>query len=346
MKNLGLLFHGALVIVAASLAWWAWHDDEPALKEGSGPVLADIEAKDLESVEYKWPDGDITVTPREDGEDLLWTASLVHEVTEQPEKKAGPEPAADAGPAADGGAAPVPEPVKQTVTDRFPGGRMLVRSVEKLAPLKARRSLGKVEADRLPKMGLDAPERKLVVRARGKTYTFDVGDATYGNQARYVRLEGKDEVLLLEAAAVRGFEGKVSRLMEPRLAPFSIDDVTGFAVKVGEREAAFDHKDRDQPKLRHFVVRGSEDERSEEAQGLMATLRGLRAREYVEPAKVEGLVRVGSLAIARDKAPAIEVVVYEADDGYFVQVGPWVGLVPPSRGKNLVEDMTAVTPVE
>lgn len=346
MKHLGLVFHSALVVVAAALAWWAWHDDAPALKEGSGPMLADIEPKDIESVAYAWPDGELVVTPREDGEDVLWSAQLTHEVKEKPKPKPKPRSKGDAGPADDAGPEAEPEPAAKQVTSRFPGGRMLVRSVEKLAPLKARRSLGKVEPDRLPKMGLDEPERKLTVRAKGKTFTFAVGDATYGNQARYVRLEGKDEVLLLEAAALRGLEGKVSRLMEPRIAPFGLDDVTGFGVQVGEREVAFDHRERDQPKLRHFVVRGSAEERSEEAQGLMATLRGLRAREYVEPTKVEGLTRVGALVVERDKAPPVKVAVFEAEDAYYVQAGAWIGLVPSSRGKNLVEDMTAVMPLE
>jgi hypothetical protein len=344
MKQVGLVFHAVLLVVCAGAAWWAWHDDEPALKEGSGPVLADIEASDIEEIEYRWPDGELVITPARDGEDLRWVASLLHEKKQKP----APQPVTDgdAGPEADGGAEPAPEPAAKMVTSRFPGGRQLVRSVEKLAPLKARRTLGVVAADRLPKMGLDAPERKLIVRARGKAYTFDVGDGTYGDQSRYVRLTGRDDVLLIENAAVRGFEGKVSRLMEARVLPIPLDSVTGFTVQVGDRQAAFDHKERDQPKLRHFVVRGTKEERSEEAQGLLATLRGLRAREYVDEQALAGLARVGKMRIERDKADPVDVGVFEAPDGYFVQAGPWIGAVPSSRGKNLVDDMTAVTPVQ
>jgi hypothetical protein len=357
----GLIAQAGLLIVGAALAWWAWSFDEDSSSK-QGVVLAQLEPADVEEISLTAPKTALTVTPLKEGDDVSWKASLEHEP--KPDKKAaktksphGPSqdagpppkdagPRGDGGPTSDAGAAPV-ELAAKRITSRFPGGRQLVRSLDKLTPLVARRSLGVVPADQLTRMGLDAPERTLVVKAKGKTWTFDIGEGTYGDQARYAKLRGSDEVVLLESAAVRGLEGSVQRLMEARVVSVGLDEMTGLNVESEGRTAVFDHMEREQPKKRRFVVKGQADEKSDEAQGLVATLRGLRAREYVTDEAVAGAKRVARFKIDRHEKPALTVELYEApDDSYLLRAGPWVGVVPASRGKNLVDDVSAALAVE
>jgi hypothetical protein len=347
----GLIGHAALLLVSAALAWWAWTAEETSSSQ-EGVLLAALEEADLEEVSFRSPKGELTVLPHKEGDEVSWRVTLVHdEEADKPKKDdKAHKKVTDAGPA-DGGSdagAPEPEPAPKRVTSRFPGGRQLTRSLDKLTPLRARRSLGKVGDDQLERMGLDQPERLLVVKAKGKTWTFDVGESTYGDQARYALLRDKGEVVLLESAAVRGLEGRVTRLMEARVVTAALDEITAFTVESGGRSAAFIHVEREQPKKRHFTSKADPDVKSDEAQGLIATLRGLRARKYVDERALAAATPVARFKIDRHEKPPLSVALYEQPDGddYLLHAGPWVGEVPASRGKNLVDDVTAALPVE
>lgn len=347
-----VIAHAALLLVGALLSYLAWNrpddggDDEEL-------VLAELEEKDLEQVTLTWPEGELTVTPLGEAEQRTWAATLSYEKDEKPDEKdadekgadekGDDEQVADAGPVVE-----AKEPTKVRVTERFPGGRSVERAMKALAPLRARRSLGQVAADRLDAMGLDSPERKLVVRAKGKAWTFVVGEATYGDQARYAKLEGRDEVLLLDSAAVRGLEGTPSRLMEPRIVTLESEEIAAMTLTSGERRATFTHVDRDQPKKRHFVLEGAPEQRSEEAAGLLSTLRGLRVTKYVDKAALAGASPRATITLARAEGDPVAVTIHEVSGGsdFIVEAGSWIAEVPAARAKNLLDDVTAALPAE
>lgn len=354
-----LITHAALLVVGALLAYLAWNRPSDDGKE-KAVVLAELTQEDLEEVRLTWPEGEMTVVPRRDGEQTVWVSTLSYDEKQKPsaddEKKAtkGEETdppatedanASDAGPDHD---AVVEAPKTVRVTSSFPGGRSVARALETLAPLSARRSLGQVPADRLEAMGLASPERTLVVKAKGgKTWTFQIGVATYGDQGRYAKLEGRDEVLLLDAAAVRGLEGTPIRLMEARVVTLESEDISAMSVRAGDRQATFTHVDRDQPKKRHFVNKDTPEQRSEEAAGLLSTLRSLRATKYVDKRALEGASLRASITLQREGEPFV-VTLHETSGGsdFLLQAGPWLAEVPASRGKNLLDDVTASLPAE
>lgn len=345
-----VIAHAALLLVGALLAYLAWNRPDESGAE-KAVVLAELTEKDLEQLTYTWPEGEAVVSPVRQGDDTTWAVTLSYEKEQKGAAKKKPdveEGAADA-PGADAGPTEEPaEPVKVRVTERFPGGRSVGRAAKALTPLGARRSLGKVEGERLAAMGLDEPERKLEVKAKGKTWTFLVGEATYGDQARYARLEGGDDVLLIDAAAVRGLEGSPVRLMEARLVTLESEDITGMKLTSGARQAAFTHVDRDQPKKRHFVVEGAPEQRSEEAAGLLSTVRGLRAMKYVDEAALAGATPRATVTLTRVAGEPFVVTVYEVSGGsdFVVAAGPWIGEVAAARARNLLDDVTAALPAE
>lgn len=347
-----VIAHAALLVVGALLSYLAWNREE-GLGEEKAVVLAALEKKDIEEVRYIWPEGDVVITPLGKGDDLSWVATLTYVPETKEDAKGAPkedeseseDALNDAGPSRETTADEAP---KARVTERFPGGRSVERAMESFAPLSARRNLGKVAPERLSAMGLESPERTLVVKAKGKTWTFRVGDGTYGDQGRYAKLDGSDDVLLLDASAVRGLEGSPVRLMETRLVTLESEAVTAMSLTSGERKATFRHVEREQPKKRHFVHEDAPERRSEEASGLLSTVRGLRASKFVEKSALVGATPRATVTLARASGEPLVVTVYEAQDRseHLVQAGPWLAEVPAARARNLLDDITAALPAE
>jgi hypothetical protein len=327
-----VMVHAALLAAGASLAFWAVNREVGADSEGS-VVLAALTEKDMQEVRFTWPNGEVVVRPHGKGEPRRWSVDHTLE-----EKSDTPEEPGDAGQAVAGD-----EPAERRQR-RFPAGRFLERSVAQLTPLSARRSLGEVTKERLGGMGLDEPARRLVVQAKRKTYTLHIGESTFGDQARYARLEGRADVLLMDSAALRGLEGTAARLMEGRLVPVELEDIVAFEVRQRGKQAFFEHRDREQDKKRFFAAKGS-SERSEEANGLLSTLRGLRTRDYLGQQALDGASELVGLKLELHEQPALEVRLWRKDDEeYLLQVGEWVGELSASGGKNLVDDVTAALP--
>lgn len=348
-----VIAHAALLLVGALLSYLAWNRPEGGGAE-KAVVLAALEKKDLEELRFSWPEGELALRPLGKGDDLSWAVTLTYEKEQKDDAAQGgadDEAQENAqGEAQDAGPDAVAEeaPKKVRVTESFPGGRSVERAVDGLTPLRARRSLGKIAADRLEAMGLDKPERTLSVKAKGKTWTFRIGDATYGDQGRYAQLEGSDEVLLLEGAAVRGLEGSPVRLMESRLVILESEAITAMTLTSGERRASFRHVEREQPKKRHFVHEDAPEQRSEEAAGLLSTLRGLRATKFVDESALSGATLRATVTLARAKGDPLTVTLYEVAGGsdFLVQAGPWIADVPAARARNLLDDISAALPAE
>ena len=343
-----LIANAVFLLAAIGLAFFTWTVEEK--DEDEAPVLLDIKPEALTRVHYAWPGGELELGFEGEGEGRETIAKLVHEVKKKPKP-------AEAKPAEAKPDAPTPDEAKpdeaeaeviEKETAVFPAGRSVARSLERLAPFKVRRSLGVPEAERLETMGLKEPERKLTVEAGPKRIVLEVGAETYGNQGRYARVEGQGEVYLLEPAATSGLEGTPLRLMEARLVGAELQDIVEVEVRVGERRARFVHTDRDQPKKRFFAPKGKESERSEEATGLVSTLRSLRAKSFLAEELPKDASEAAVVVLELAKKSPVEVRLYELADGsgYRAKVGRWLAEVPASRGKNVIEDILAVLPAE
>jgi hypothetical protein len=343
-----LIGHAIFFVVAALLAWRAWNVED-ATPDDEAPTIVDLAEDQLKSVRFTWPEGELSLLRAPEREPVRWAVNLSRD---EKVKEAPAAPAGDAG-VSDGDAgpaAPPPPPRTERKESSFPAGRTPLRSVERLAPLKATRKLGAVAADKLADMGLEEPDRKLIIESTsGKSWTLEVGAATYGNRGRYVREAGKSEVYLLDAAAIRGLEGPPRRLMEARVLPVPLEEITAVQVAAGDRRAEFTQVEREQPKKRHFVAAGAGGERSEEASGMVSTLRGLRVKSYVPEERVKDLLPLAVVTVQRDEAKPVSLTLFATGDeegkGFLVQVGRWVGELAVSRGKNALEDIQAALPV-
>lgn len=71
--------------------------------------------------------------------------------------------------------------------ERFRGGAAVARWTEGLAPLRARRVLGDLDARTRAALDLEPPRARLTLRCGARETSFDVGGRAFGRGDRYLR---------------------------------------------------------------------------------------------------------------------------------------------------------------
>jgi hypothetical protein len=308
----------------------------------SSVTLLDAKKGDVVKVVYTWPKGTSTVTSKGKEAARAVVVDVARDVDppKKPEPKKDPKKdAPDAGPAEE-----APPPVKETA--KFPGGKTVASSLEAFEPLKSRRTLGEVDADRLKAMGLEKPERSLTVTtANGKTLTLEIGESSYGGQGRYARVKGEKVVHLLDPAVTSGFEGGADTLMEKRVVTANIEEIAGYTARFGDKDASFTQLDREQSAKRKWVAAGDKAQEANEAAGkLMSTLRNVRATKLADAKSAGSAVATFVIDVAGRDKQKIEILERTDGEGHLASVDGWLFEISDTQGKELLDDLAAVFP--
>ena len=120
------------------------------------------------------------------------------------------------------GGQPVAKAAKAPATDRVVLGNAIAERIfDRVAPLVANRALGKLPKEKLADLGLDKPTEKLLVRARGESWTFDLSTAA-GISAPYLRDERDGQVYVIPGMLVSDLEAP-GRMIDRRMHAFHPD---------------------------------------------------------------------------------------------------------------------------
>lgn len=342
--------HGLFLLAAGAYAAHVWLDR--ATPRGDAPVLLDAEIDELESAEYRWPLGSTRVLREGEGKGRVYVVTLTHRFDPAAEArksaamgdpknrlaiKSGKDPKEIEAAAV--AAAPAGELVTESKT--FPPGLFPIATIQKLTPFRARRSLGGQDAAAIAGMGLDAPQRGLVVAAAGERLEFEIGNETYGGQAFYARKPGDDEVFLLDADFVRTLETTPRAMMDSRIVTVALSDVTALTLEAGGRRAEFVHRNKDQFRVRHFAPRGDPARRVEALDALMSSFVGLKTLEFREAPPASPAL--ATVIYEREDAPPYAVSVHrrEAGEGYVMRAGRWTAEVGEAEGRTVLEQVRA-----
>jgi Domain of unknown function (DUF4340) len=204
MKTRGAAIQGGLAAVGLLLAYGTWQR-EPEKAPGEATVL-DVSKGDIEKVRFeegaKWVE--IDQKPGEDGPAAWMRVS----------------------------AKPSPQPAPERYVR---GGAGAEKLFEKLAPLRATRALGVLDAAKLKELTLDAPKKKLTIVARGATRVFDVGAPT-GVSDPYVKDQKDGRVYVLGGGIISDLDSAAVRLVDRRLHSFNAGDWNGLTLTVGAKK--------------------------------------------------------------------------------------------------------------
>jgi hypothetical protein len=215
MKTRGAAIQGGLAAVGLLLAYTTWQR-EPERGPGEATVV-DVSKSELNKVRF------------EEGTKWVELEQKPGEETPQVWMRVAPKPSPAAAP------------------ERYLRGNVASeRLLEKLAPLRATRALGVLDAGKLKELTLDAPKKKLTVVAKGVTHVFDVGAPT-GVSDPYVKDQKDGRVYVLGGGIISDLESASVRLIDRRLHAFNQPDWSGLTLTVGDKKRELVQKDADKP---------------------------------------------------------------------------------------------------
>lgn len=235
MKAQGAWAMGGLAVLGLAAAWGV---AQRGPETGADAVVV-LEAvrKDVQSVRYEDAAHAVELRPREGvGDGAVW----VKTVTKAAPAGAGavdaglPDAGESEAPDAGTGAPPPTPPDRE-----LPGNELAQALFRRFSPLSAARGLGVVEPAKLPELGLDAPERALVVGLRDGEVRWEVGASTLGLTSPYLRDPRTGKVYLLGGGIITDLDAGATRLVDRRLHTFSSQDYDGVRVTRGGRTRTF-----------------------------------------------------------------------------------------------------------
>jgi hypothetical protein len=218
-----LVTHVALLLATGLMAFSVWSRDEKADKDK--PDLVEIwsgSPEAVEAVSFENKQRKIRISPRKD-ELGRWYAINV----DKEQEVQHPHPPLDGG-------APPPSASKRE-TSSFVGVKEAEELMQKLATLKAVRSLGKLEPARAADYGLDKPDGTLKVKIGGKEQVLTIGGQTPGGSERYAKYASSNEVFALEGDVVQSLSFADSRLMTRDMHAFADDEVKRVRISKGAK---------------------------------------------------------------------------------------------------------------
>ena len=345
MSRVAMWLHVMAAVAALAFAQVSAHRVEVKQGGPSSVVLLDTDVDTVTTLAYRWDKGSTTTTLS--GAKAARRA-LVAVDREVPPKKEKPDknktPPQNPHDVTDAGVDDVPEALAVPAvreTGSVPGGKAVLAAATALEPLKTKRTLGAVDADKLLAMGLSPPLRFLdVTTALGKQLHLEIGEQSYGAQGRYARVVGSPDVHLIDQAVINGLEGGIDALLEKRVLLGELEQIRGFDIVVGDKKASFIHVDKDQPSTRYFALKDEPTTKRETAGKLLTTLRNVRGTGLAGADVVVGAV-AARFAVDVDGAPQAVTIFERADgNGHLARVGGFTWMLTATAGKELVDDAT------
>lgn len=209
----GVAVHGALLVAALVLAFWAW-TGEGSPRNGANQVTVWRGAPGtVRSIRYEREDQVLVVERRQDaGGAYLW--GTVRRVGS----------ASDSGGGV--GSASGPQAVEQ-----FPVGERGEELLRELAPLTALRDLGALNDSLRRIYELVEPRRRLLVTLDDGTRELRLGGSVFGGGDRYAVEPETERGFVISSSVLRRLDGGQGGLRLTRLHQFELRDVATVTVE-------------------------------------------------------------------------------------------------------------------
>lgn len=295
-KQLGV--HFALFIGASALAWVAASrpkDDRKPLEV----ELWNAKPTDIKRVHYKSAKREIELAPQRDGRGAFLVGTVTKILDESLPPAAAPStpPPTTAAPTATEGVttvvATVPPPPAEPTTEveQFVGVKEANELLEQLAKLRALRSLGQVNAERLTEFGLTGAETaELTVDVAGTSHAMTLGGRTPGGGDVYAQDKQSGAVYVIGGDLTKDIELADNRLMERELlTPPEEKEVAKVVLSHAGKTRAVVHS-TEHPSS--WTDESAPADKNETLTNWMKKFERLRATGYVagEPSGLEPLV--------------------------------------------------------
>ncbi|MEM1029756.1 MAG: DUF4340 domain-containing protein [Myxococcota bacterium] len=312
-----LLVHIVLLFAAAGFAYVQSRPDDPLdvpLKPGEVDLWGG-KPEDVTRVELTDERQVVTVERKTDDTGDYFAGRVAPVDAPAPDAASSATAAASSSASASAAPPPSPPPPRPVKPARFVSVKVASTVMEKLAPLRAKRSIGDVAPDQAAAFGLEDPAGRLVIDVAGVKHAFALGSPTPGAANRYVRYEKDNRVYVIDASVVRDLQGGAGRLAERQQHAWKMAEVDAITVTGGEGTSPRELI-RSGPEGRRFWADASAPETNDETAGnWLGKVQRLRPVTYREqlPAGAARVVRVAYRGEGGKQLGFLEL--HRADDG-------------------------------
>lgn len=325
MKN--VVVHAVLAVLGLFWAYQVWTTEEEAERPATEVEILKCADADFQRVELRSKHKNVAVQQRESAHGpYVWVQSAALR---------------------DG---------KVNKRTEFAGNQAAKDFVNEITPLRALRSLGKVQGKVLEDLGLKKSDLQVQYKCNNKTHTLAIGGSTFGSADRYARLGKDGPIYLLKADLLQNLEAAESRLMQRKLQSFALGDIDEINVTVSKRTRTLLHRDRRDTQRAQWVDKAKPDQRNELYGNWLRALDALQVSEYLGPKDAPGRdakgkagkpIPVLSISYTAEGANKGNLEVVRVDGPtpeYYARSGStqsWVRLVA-SSAKRAVDDASIV----
>lgn len=218
MNRRSLWLHVALVALTTTAAFVAW--TKPNLvQEQTGIEVVPGSVEQLTGV--RWQDDEGTIELRRDKESFVVAVARKKE-----------------------GGAETPK--------AFPGSEKVAPLVAGLAPLRADRTLGKVDEAKNKELGFEKPSARIELAYGDRKTLLLVGNATFGSTSNYLKAPS-GEVYLLPAATIAPLRGGGVALQDRLIAGMARTSFDRVVVRANGKTRDFVQRSADEPAKAFFA---------------------------------------------------------------------------------------------
>jgi hypothetical protein len=252
MNVRGVTLQAGLAVVGLVAAFFVWQREPKSL---SGDVVVlDVSKRSLQRVRYDDATRFVELFRDADNEENVWVRIGDKPPPPPPPAPSGadggvPGGSADAGvgqggstdggtPGAVAAVPPVPPPPPPPPRE-LRGNETATALWGRLAPLKASRELGQLDAKKLEELGLTNSPRKLTLTVEGKEQAFTLASSTGNAWGPPYLLRQDGRVFLLGPTILPELEGAANRLVDRRPHAFELGDFDSFTVTQGKNSRTF-----------------------------------------------------------------------------------------------------------
>jgi hypothetical protein len=293
----------------------------------AGVTVAECSREDVTKVYLNTATVEVTAEPvREGGETTFWVSTR-HRPPEEvsaldPLKNPRREPptlkpaaaegaAGGAAPAAAGGAAP--EPPKKELAEANKPKRFLANGafnayLKRLTPVRAYRSLGKLDEKQDADFGFGKTLGFLELECGGRTLELQSGSRAFGSSQRYLRDTKTGVTYLFDEPTIGDLESAQFKFMQADLHPWKAEDVEEVVVEAQGAKKKLIHRDRKLQQAQ-WVDDAAPAKRNELYANWFSRLSRLRARAYLDRGAQPG----ADLKAAGSATPVVRIDYKVAD---------------------------------
>lgn len=300
----GVIVHALLAVFGLVFAYQTWTRKPDQVPIPGMVSTLECTRDGLTKLVYNTSTQEVIAEPRRENGELKFWITTRHrspeEVAKQtpgknpgkvpadaPAAKSGDRPeakSADAGTpaaAADGDKAKKPQETPEVQRPKtFLANAAFDGYLKRITPLRALRSLGKLDHKQDADFGYDKSTSFLEVECGGRSIELVSGTRAFGGSQRYMRDTKTDISYLFDEPTVSDLDSAQFKFMQADLHDFKPDEIEEVTLSAQNTSKKLLHRDRKQPEAQ-WVDDKSPAKRNELYNNWMARLSKLRARSYL-----------------------------------------------------------------